>query len=88
MWLRGPVRLPVQVVEIGADFELPFWGSPLQEGANARVRVSTFDGDFESDFPVVIERFTGGREFNFAIGEPRASIVIEVFDGEIRLRRR
>jgi len=60
----------------------------VQEGANARVRVSTFDGDFESDFPVVIERFTGGREFNFAIGEPRASIVIQVFDGEIRLRRR
>lgn len=60
----------------------------VPEGADARVRVSTFDGDFESDFPVVIERFTGGREFDFTIGAPRASIVIQVFDGEIRLRRR
>lgn len=55
---------------------------------DARVEVSTFDGEFESEFPVVLERFTGGREFDFSIGEPRARIQIQVFDGEIRLRRR
>jgi hypothetical protein len=49
--------------------------------------VSTFDGDFESEFPVLIERFTGGREFDFTIGEPLARIEIQVFDGEIRLIR-
>lgn len=55
---------------------------------NARVAVSTFDGDFESEFPVRIERFTGGREFDFTIGDGRARIDIQVFDGEIRLLER
>lgn len=56
--------------------------------SNARVSVSTFDGEFESEFPVLIERFTGGREFDFTVNEPRARIEIQVFDGEIRLLRR
>jgi hypothetical protein len=59
----------------------------IPEGVNASVGVSTFDGDFESEFPVLLQRFTGGREFDFVIGEPRASIQIQVFDGEIRLLR-
>lgn len=57
-------------------------------GVNAEVAVSTFDGEFESEFPVTLERYTGGREFDFTIGDPRASIEIQVFDGEIRLLRR
>ncbi|MDH3271119.1 MAG: DUF4097 domain-containing protein [Gemmatimonadota bacterium] len=56
--------------------------------ANARVEVSTFDGEFISDFPVVLQRFTGGREFAFTVGAPRARITIQVFDGEIHLQRR
>lgn len=60
----------------------------IPAGTNARVAVSTFDGEFESDFPVLLQRFTGGREFDFNVGEPRARIEIQVFDGEIRLRRR
>lgn len=56
--------------------------------SNAQVSVSTFDGEFESEFPVLIERFTGGREFDFTVNEPRARIEIQVFDGEIRLMRR
>lgn len=56
--------------------------------SNARIAVSTFDGDFESDFPVRIERFTGGREFDFTMGSGRARIEIQVFDGEIRLLER
>lgn len=59
----------------------------LPSGINARVDVSTFDGEFQSDFPVVLQRFTGGRKFDFTIGEPRATIEIQVFDGEIRLVR-
>lgn len=60
----------------------------IPSDANARVAVSTFDGDFESEFPVRIERFTGGREFDFTIGEGLARIDIQVFDGEIRLLER
>ncbi len=60
----------------------------IQPDANARIAVSTFDGDFESEFPVVIQRYTGGREFDFTIGTASARIEIQVFDGEIRLLER
>lgn len=60
----------------------------IPEGSNARVSVSTFDGDFEAEFPVVIDHFTGGREFDFSIGAGGARVQIQVFDGEIRLLRR
>jgi hypothetical protein len=54
---------------------------------SARVRVSTFHGDFESDFPVVVTGFTSGRAFDFTVGGGDAEIVVEAFDGEIRLTR-
>lgn len=60
----------------------------IPPSANARISVSTFDGDFESDFPVRVERFTGGRAFDFTLGTGRARIEIQVFDGEIRLLER
>ena len=56
--------------------------------ASARVSVSTFDGDFRSEFTVRVERFTSGREFDFTLGDGEARVQIEVFDGEIRLLRR
>ena len=55
---------------------------------SARVSVSTFDGEFESEFPVRVERFTSGREFEFVLGDGSARLQIDVFDGEIRLVRR
>ena len=57
-------------------------------GINARVSVSTFDAEFESEFPVIVEHFTGGREFEFILGDGSARLRIEVFDGEIRLLQR
>jgi len=60
----------------------------LPATTSARVRVSTFDGEFESEFTVRVERFTSGREFDFTLGGGGASIQIEVFDGEIRLLQR
>jgi DUF4097 and DUF4098 domain-containing protein YvlB len=60
----------------------------MPSNTDARFSVSTFDGDFESDFPVRLERFTGGREFEFTLGEGRARVEIQVFDGEIRLLER
>ena len=59
----------------------------LPADLSARVRVSTFHGDFESDFPVVVSGFTSGRAFDFTVGGGDAEIVVEVFDGEIRLTR-
>lgn len=55
---------------------------------SARVSVSTFDGEFSSDFPVQVESFSAGRQFDFVLGQGSALIDIEVFDGEIRLARR
>jgi hypothetical protein len=56
--------------------------------AGARVRVSTFDGEFQSDFTVRVERFTSGRQFDFVVGDGAARMEIEVFDGDINLLRR
>ena len=60
----------------------------IPDGAGARVRASIFDGEFVSDFPVLVERFRGGREFEFVLGDGGAQLEISVFDGEIQLRRR
>jgi hypothetical protein len=60
----------------------------LPASLSARISVSTFDGEFVSDFPVRLERFSGGREFDFVIGSGAAVLEIEVFDGEIRLLQR
>ena len=55
---------------------------------SARVSVSTFDGEFTSDFPVRVERFSAGMQFDFVLGDGGAVLDIEVFDGEIRLLQR
>lgn len=54
---------------------------------SATLRVSTFHGTFESDFPVMVSGFTSGRPFEFTVGGGEAEVRVEVFDGEIRLVR-
>lgn len=60
----------------------------LPASAGVQASVSTFDGEFESEFPVIVRRFTGGREFEFTLGDGSARLEIQVFDGEIRLVQR
>lgn len=60
----------------------------LPDGTDASVRVATFEGEFQSDFTIRVERFTAGRQFEFALGDGGADVEIEVFDGDIRLLRR
>lgn len=57
----------------------------LQRNPSARVRVSTFHGTFESDFPVRVREFTSGRTFEFTLGDGEAEVTVEAFDGEIQL---
>jgi hypothetical protein len=57
---------------------------PARTGAQARV--STFDGEFTSEFPVTLQRYGGGGRFDFTLGDGGATLEIQVFDGEIRLR--
>ena len=56
-------------------------------GINATISVATFDGDFESDFQIPLDKFEG-RRFRFVLGSGSATVELESFDGEIRLRRR
>ncbi len=55
-------------------------------GTDARVSVSTFQGDFESDFPVTLTERRGKR-FDFTLGNGGAAIDLESFQGTIRLVR-
>lgn len=58
----------------------------IPRDTGARVRVSTFDGELVSDFPVTIRRYGGGGMFDFTLGNGGAVLEVQVFDGEIRLR--
>ena len=54
----------------------------------ADVEVGTFDGNFQSDFPVRVQRLTAGRELRFAIGGGGRTLILRSFDGDIRLLHR
>jgi DUF4097 and DUF4098 domain-containing protein YvlB len=54
---------------------------------NATVSVSTFSGDFDSDFPLVLNNTRGSRRFTFTLGSGSARLELESFDGSIALRR-
>ncbi len=56
-------------------------------GTNASVTVSTFNGDFESDFPVTLSGGRQGKRFSFTIGSGSATLDLESFQGSIRLER-
>lgn len=55
--------------------------------ANAAVSVSTFSGDFESEFPVTLTQGRKGKRFNFTLGTGNAEVELESFQGTIRLVR-
>lgn len=60
----------------------------LDESASASVVVSTYDGDFASEFAITLERFSSGKELRFTLGTGQARLTLEAFDGSIQLRRR
>jgi hypothetical protein len=52
----------------------------------ATVRVNTFNGSFESDFPVTLQGQAGrSKRLTFTLGGGGAAITLESFSGEIRL---
>lgn len=54
---------------------------------DATFSVSTFDGDFVSDFPITAQGLARGEQLSFTIGAGRARVRLEAFDGTIRLSR-
>lgn len=60
----------------------------VPDKANAKVSIVTFRGDFQSDFPLSIERsHRGGGKFAFVLGSGGAVVDLESFAGTIRLER-
>jgi DUF4097 and DUF4098 domain-containing protein YvlB len=59
----------------------------VAEGTNANVAVSTFNGEFESEFPVPLSGTRKGKGFNFTLGSGSAQVTLESFQGTIQLVR-
>lgn len=59
----------------------------VSETTNASVAVSTFNGEFESDFPVTLTEARKGRRFGFTLGTGSAQVTLESFQGTIQLVR-
>lgn len=59
----------------------------LPKTASATVSVSTFSGEFESDFPVTLKEVRPGRRFCFITGRGSAVVELESFQGTIHIFR-
>ena len=59
----------------------------MAEGTSANVAVSTFSGEFESDFPVPLRGTRKGKGFSFTLGTGSAQVTLESFQGTIALVR-
>jgi DUF4097 and DUF4098 domain-containing protein YvlB len=54
---------------------------------NASVSVSTYSGDFDSDFPVTLNGSSGRKRMSFTLGTGSARLELESFDGTVALRK-
>ncbi len=54
---------------------------------DATVSVSTFNGDFESDWPVTLVGTTSSKQLSFTLGSGNARLELESFDGTVALRK-
>jgi DUF4097 and DUF4098 domain-containing protein YvlB len=54
---------------------------------DAVVSVSSYEGDFDSDFPVTLTGNASRKRFNFTLGSGRARLELESFDGTVALRK-
>jgi putative adhesin len=59
----------------------------VAEATSASVAVSTFSGEFESEFPVPLRGTRAGKGFSFTLGSGSARVTLESFQGTIRLVR-
>lgn len=59
----------------------------LPRAANAAIAVSTFAGDFESNFPVTLSGTHNPKRFQFCVGNCSARVDLESFQGTIQLYR-
>jgi DUF4097 and DUF4098 domain-containing protein YvlB len=62
-------------------------GLAVPAGTNASVSVSTFNGEFKSDFEVSVTQTHKGRRLSFTLGSGSAQVTLESFQGTIHLAR-
>lgn len=59
----------------------------LDPPVNADMTVLVYEGDLESDFPIRTRGYRSGEDLRFVIGDGGAQVLLNAFDGEVRLRR-
>lgn len=59
----------------------------VPENTNATVSIATYNGRFETDFPVQIRNVRPGQRTTFTLGNGSARLELESFGGSIHLRR-
>jgi len=76
--LRPAGRYEISVHDGNVEVRIP-------PDSDVTMRVSTFDGEFASAFPVTLKGFRAGDASEFTLGDGGAEFAIEVFDGDIHL---
>jgi DUF4097 and DUF4098 domain-containing protein YvlB len=59
----------------------------MPPSSSATVSVSTFNGEFESEFPVTLREARKGKRFSFTLGGGSAQVSLESFQGTVQLVR-
>ncbi|MDQ3136924.1 MAG: DUF4097 family beta strand repeat-containing protein [Gemmatimonadota bacterium] len=59
----------------------------VAESSSASIAVSTFNGEFESAFPVTLRETRKGKRFSFTLGGGSAQVSLESFQGTVQLVR-
>jgi len=59
----------------------------MAESSSATVSVNTFNGEFESEFPVTLRETRKGKRFSFTVGGGSAQVSLESFQGTVQLVR-
>ncbi len=64
------------------DIEVGVAGEP-----DVSISVATYNGGFESSFPIKLTQTRRGKRFHFSLGAGRAELELESFQGDIRLTK-
>jgi hypothetical protein len=76
-------------LQAGGDFEFHSHGGDIEMSllppVNLGVTVLAYAGGFQSDFPVHARGFRSGEGLEFTVGSGGGRLVLEAFDGNIRL---
>jgi hypothetical protein len=84
IWYSGPIRAGGRYAFSTHNGDI---GLTVAEGTSASVAVSTFSGEFESEFPVPLRGTRKGKGFSFTLGSGSAQVTLESFQGTIELVR-